>query len=241
MTRRMNIILAFVLCVLVPRSGFSEQLVFSTIEKTPIAELAERLLSRAYQELGYTIKVVAMPSRRALRMANSAQFDGELFRIAGVDAVFPNLIPVPYPLIQGRLLAVTMESDFKKWNGRSLSGAVVGLRRGIIVAERATVGIQTIVVNDFEQMLELLRIGRIDVGLVSEVQGVSSMTDGQMAQVVALSEPVATFTLYHYLHKKHRDLVLPLSRVIGQLVESGEFSAIANAVQRSEMSAEPQK
>ncbi|MDX1802274.1 MAG: hypothetical protein R3303_15185, partial [Marinobacter sp.] len=80
-----------------PPASWADELVFSSIEKTPITLLAERLLSRAYRELGYTIRLVFMPSRRALMVANSGRVDGELFRVAGVERAFPNLIAVPYP------------------------------------------------------------------------------------------------------------------------------------------------
>lgn len=206
----------------------ADELVFSSIEKTPITLLAERLLDRAYGELGYDIKTVVMPSRRSLKMANSGWTDGDLFRIAGIEKVFTALVPVPYPLIQGRLLVVTMKSG----TPRQLSDGVIGVRRGIIIAEQATRTMKTIRVNDFEQMLDLLRVGRIDAGVVSEVEGVSSMTDEQMSRVTVLPQPLATFTLYHYLNKKHENLVVPLARVIQHLVENGEFSAIVKAAQQ---------
>lgn len=213
-----------------PGSG-ADELVFASIEKTPITRLAERLLSRAYDQLGYTINVRYMPSRRALVMANSGRVDGELFRVAGVERAFPNLIAVPYPLIRGRLMVVTLDQNLTDWSPALLARSVVGVRRGIIVAERAADGMQTILFNDFEQMLELLKAGRIDVGLVSEVEGVSSMTAAQQAQVTILKRPLSAYTLYHYLNHKHRELVQPLAAVFQRLTETGEFRAIVKAAQ----------
>jgi len=170
-----------------------------------------------------------MPSRRSLNMANSGRVDGELFRIAGIEKSFPNLVPVPYPLIQGRLMAVTMGSGITDWNPQHLSNAVVGVRRGIIVAERAARGLKTIMVNDYDQMLDLLKAGRIDVGLVAEVQGVSPLNAKQRAQLIVLVRPVTEFNLYHYLNNKHRDLAFPLAQVFRRLTDNGEFAAIVEA------------
>ncbi|AHI33455.1 hypothetical protein AU15_21635 [Marinobacter salarius] len=170
LSRKRNIGFALGLWLLVPAIACANELVFSSMERTPITVLAESMLSRAYGEFGYDIRMTLMPSRRSLNMANSGRVDGELFRIAGIEKSFPNLVPVPYPLIQGRLMAVTMGSGITDWNPQHLSNAVVGVRRGIIVAERAARGLKTIMVNDYDQMLDLLKAGRIDVGLVAEVQ-----------------------------------------------------------------------
>lgn len=233
LSRRRNIGFALALWLFVPLFACAHELVFSSIEKTPITFLAESMLSQAYGELGYDIKMVSMPSRRSLNMANSGRVDGELFRIAGIEKAFPNLVPVPYPLMRGRLMAVTLGAGITDWNPQQLSNAVVGVRRGIIVAERAARGLKAIVVNDFDQMLNLLKLGRIDVGLVAEVQGVSSMNAEQRAQLVMLDRPVTEFTLYHYLNNKHHGLVLPLAQVFRRLTGNGEFAAIVEAARDS--------
>lgn len=229
LSRKRNIGFALGLWLLVPAIACANELVFSSIERTPITVLAESMLSRAYGEFGYNIRMKLMPSRRSLNMANSGRVDGELFRIAGIEKSFPNLVPVPYPLIQGRLMAVTMGSGITDWNPQHLSNAVVGVRRGIIVAERAARGLKTIMVNDYDQMLDLLKAGRIDVGLVAEVQGVSPLNAKQRAQLIVLVRPVTEFNLYHYLNNKHRDLAFPLAQVFRRLTDNGEFAAIVEA------------
>lgn len=216
---RLAIVLGVWITLAIP--AHSEELVFSSIEKTPVTVLCTRILSLAYLDLGITIQVVEAPTRRSLKMANAGLVDGELFRIAGMEDHYHNLIPVPYPLFEGRLLAITLDPTLNHWDPALLENKVIGLRRGILVAERATLGMNTVMVNDFGQMLNLLQMGRIDVGIVSQVGGIMPLTEEQRASVMILNEPILDFQIYHYLHVKHRDKAPALAAAIKRLTDSG--------------------
>ncbi|WP_341938546.1 substrate-binding periplasmic protein [Marinimicrobium sp. C2-29] len=203
-----------------------QELVFTTIEDVPATGVAVRILARAYGRIGRQFSTLKVPSNRALMMANSGTVDGDLFRIGDIEDDYPNLIKVPTPLLLGTLHAVTLNPDLGQWNKEQLGSMRIGVRRGVLVAEMAAEGMNVILVDRYEQILRLLESGRIEVGLISDIEGSSPIHSQSWSHVRILEEPVRYFTLHHYLNHKHSDLVQPLSRALQQLHNSGETADI---------------
>lgn len=207
-------------------------LVFTVIDNVPSTRMAVAILEHAYGRLGVSIETRSVPSSRALMLANTGATDGDLFRISEVKNDFSNLIQVPYPLLRGRLEVVTLNPDIKVWNKDALKGTRVGIRRGVIVAERTAKGMRQIQVDSYLQLLRLLEHGRIDVALVSDIEGASPVNNPAWQDADVLERPARYFTLYHYLTRQHADKVQPLAEVLKAMDESGETAAII-AVHRS--------
>lgn len=201
-------------------------LVFAVIDDVPSTPMAVAILEQAYGQLGVSIETLSVPSSRALMMANTGAIDGDLFRIAEVKNDFSNLIQVPYPLLRGRLDVITLDPNIKTWDTKALKGKRVGLRRGVIVAERTAAGMRQVQVGSYLQLLRLLEHGRIDVALVSDIEGASPAHSPAWQNARTLEQPARHFTLHHYLTKTHADKVQPLSEALQAMDESGETAAI---------------
>lgn len=212
-----------------------ESLRFAIISDVPSTTLAVQLLSSAYQELGIKLTTREVPSRRALLMADVGQVDGDLFRIAEVGDRYPNLVRVPYPLLEGEVLAVTAvpgmdakaDSDDRKLR--------VAVRRGVLIAEQAAKDLDMVPIHadSYEQMRAMLDWGRVDLALISSIEGFSPLHDERWDHLYILPEPVTRFTLYHYLHRRHAELAEPLAEVLEQLDLSGEKTRIAERVRKT--------
>lgn len=209
--------------------AIAEELVFSVIDDVPSTRLAKHILSRAYADQDISIRSLVVPSRRALLIANQGSVDGELFRIAGIDQGHPDLIRVPYPLLEGHLRVATADPAIADWTPEALQTWTIAIRRGVIIAEHATAGMNTVVTDSYDQMMELMKHGRVDVALVSDIEGRSPMTSKTWAPIRILEHPVVHFTLYHYLHKKHAARVQPLAESLRRMTESGETARIIEA------------
>lgn len=210
-------------CLVSPvHANDKQELVFTTIEDVPATGAAIQVLAQAYDQIGRQFSTLEVPSNRALMLANSGAVDGDLFRIGGIADDYPNLIKVPTPLMTGELHAVTLNPTLRKWSKEQLGPKRVGVRRGVLVAEMAAEGMNVILVDRYDQILRLLESGRIEVGLISDIEGSSPIHTQPWSHVRTLEEPVRYFTLHHYLHRKHRDMVQPLSQALQQLQSSDE-------------------
>lgn len=211
---------------------------FAVIADVPSTELALELLRVAYSELGIEVVARTVPSRRALMMANIGVVDGDLFRIALVGKQYPDLVRVPYPLLYGQLHAVTNRPlltgllSLEQLPTTHLRAAV---RRGVIIAEQAVEGLGMVPVraDSFDQMLALLAWDRVDLALISYVEGISPLNTEAWRDFYVIPEPVTRYTLYHYLHRRHAHLAAPLARVLEQLDRSGERARIMERVKNT--------
>jgi len=83
----------------------------------PAAIIAERILREAYRRIGRELEVKAMPGERSLLSANSGDTDGELYRRAGIDKAYPNLLMVPVALQQYEIVVFSKlrQFDVRGW------------------------------------------------------------------------------------------------------------------------------
>lgn len=194
----------------------------AVIEDVPSVALGIRLLRAAYKELNIELVTHSFPSRRALLMAEQGVMDGDLFRVEAVGNDTESLVKVPYPLLEGQLFAVTRE-PVADWKASAQESQLVAIRRGVIVEEMtaASSGLEPVPTASYAQVNELLERGRVSVALVSEIEGFSPMQHASWSKFHQHAEPVTTFTLYHYLHERHKDLIQPLARILRRLDQSG--------------------
>lgn len=228
--------LTITLLALAPVSAYAESspvvLRIAAIYDVPSTRLAIDLLDIAYGKLGRRLETSFFPSRRALRMADEGLLDGDLFRVESVAKQYPNLVQVPYPLLEGRLMAIVADpatNQLPDTQGRPLTVAV---RRGVIIAEMTAerLGMVPFPADSYRQMRALLERRRVDLILVSDIEGLSPSNDTNWNNLGVLPEPVTHFTLYHYLHRRHSHLAQPLADALRELDYSGEKSRIVKQI-----------
>ncbi len=186
------------------------------LNQSSMSDRIELQLKTAYLQLGYQMRVQRLPAGRSLMMTNAGEFDGELFRIAEIVEQYPNLLQVPAPLERINLHAFVKrddKTDYSFWQQNSkLRVAYV---RGFKMAESYAFSGEPIPMNTVSQAVQMLLQDKVDV-LLEDPASVYSATvalspDGQLEQ---LPEVLATADLYHFIHKKHQQLLLPLAAAL---------------------------
>ena len=186
----------------------------AVIEDVPSTCAALRVVEAAYQELGISVDTLEVPSRRALFLAEQGRVDADLFRAPMVGEEKEDLIRVPYPLLQGRLMAVFPEPNVG--DEPEFAGKRVAVRRGVLIAERTAekLNMDLARTRSYEQSLNLLEHRRVDMALISHIEDGSPLSESEWARFHIHPEPVAPFTLYHYLHRRHAHLAEPLAEIM---------------------------
>ncbi len=185
----------------------------SSVNSSAMTRMIEQRLKTAYQALGYQLKVQYLPAGRSLMMSNKGDFDGELFRIQSISEQYPNLLRVPVVLTQLELFAFVRQPaaiDFQQWQQNKKLR--IGYVRGFKMAEQNPCRGQKMAVTTTAQAVAMLQQGKVDLLLddlasVTQVHGVLQ-TDSWLRQ---LPDVLSQQGLYHFLHKKHQALLLPLA------------------------------
>lgn len=183
-----------------------------------------RLMTAVYRQVGYSLLIMPMPSKRGLVMANSGELDGELYRVKSIDTEFTNLIAVPTALgsmqIQGFALRPLPLDGWASLANYRL-GAVLGSK----FIEYRTTGMQINYASKPEQLFLMLKAGRIDVVVMDEVQA-----DMALERLESNGEPLASIIRlgvvdkveYHtFLHRKHAALLPEVDHVLREMDSQG--------------------
>lgn len=187
------------------------------LEDDPATTIASLILREAYGRLGVQIQVIKMPGERSLISANTGFTDGELYRKAGLDAVYPNLLMVPVALLHYEIVAFSKTVDIPILGWESLRPYRFDFVKGIKIIEDKTAGMRFETVTTMRQAFTKLELKRSELVLANRVSGLAAIQALKLSGVHVLAPPLASFPVFHYVHKQHADLVPRLSKVLEDL------------------------
>lgn len=189
----------------------SKVLHIASVLDNPHSLYAERLLRKAYLNIGYSVVFHPLPSRRALADAAAGKFDGEIVRVDGVSKQHPSLIKVPTPFLQMVAFAYSKkypEIDISSW--ADLKNFRIGIKRGVLFAEKGTQGMEVYKVDTSKDLFRLLAANRVDFVIENEfIARITLKENPKLDGIRKVGSSVYNAPLFHYLHlsKKH---VVPL-------------------------------
>lgn len=203
-------------------------LVFSTFESRGMGRLFERILREAYGRLGYALRFVEVPAERALVMSNQGLVDGEAGRVPVIESQYPHLVRVPTPLYHNRVVAFTREGGVvlpdSTW--KALAPYRLGSVLGYKYVERKTAAMNRVVVSDYAKLFNMLRNDRVDVAVVEYLDALPSLHPRDRWMFRFTEPPLASEPMYHYLNRRHADLVPRIDGVLRDMVSEGRLAAI---------------
>ncbi|MEZ7198534.1 substrate-binding periplasmic protein [Pseudodesulfovibrio karagichevae] len=211
------------------RHGIEHRLVFSTFPAGGLHDLFDHILSEAYARLGYEIELQGYPAERALLLANDGLVDGEAGRVSVVEKSYPNLIRVPTPIYINRIAILTTDKDTdidpaKGWG--QFANRRTCIRNGYKFLESRVKGENRHMVSSYEKMIGLLRNKRVEVCFAEFFDILPALGKVGMGGVRMLCEPMAVNPMYHYLNKRHADLVPRIDAVLRDMAAEGRLKEI---------------
>lgn len=165
--------------------------------------------------------------------SNIGNADGEIGRIKGVDAIYPNLVIVDEPIIEARdFVAFGVAHKFAIDGWDSLKPCNAGYVRGWKNCEKNIVGAKSASAADSTfALFRMLQNGRVAVS--ARIDGLYTAKQIGLNGVRVLEPPLATLQRYLHLHREHADLAPKLARAIRDTKTDGSFYRIRdNALSR---------
>jgi len=217
---------------LLPRLAQAQQVmrISTLLEQDPATMVAERVMREAYRRMGFALEVQAMPGERSLISANAGETDGELYRKAGIDKLFPNLVRVPTALLTYEIVVFTKTAAFEVKDWSSLRPYKIGFVKGIKIIEENTAGMQTEPVTTMHQAFTKLDLGRTDIVLANRLSGLMTVRAHQFPGVKLLLPPLASFPVFHYLNRHRKDQLAQLSLILKNMEQERAIQRIQEDV-----------
>jgi len=189
-----------------------ETLAFSALEDSGPQEVAKSVLREAYRRIGISIDFVTMPGERALLESNAGRNDGEVVRIGGIEKKYSNLIRVPVSISQLDGVAFTKHVSIPIEGWHSLKGHSIGAFTGSKFVENNTTDMEVTYVPGVKNLFAMLQRNRLDLVVIPYLSGLRYIKNHSISGFKALSPPLITIKLYHYLHKKNRSLLPKITK-----------------------------
>lgn len=207
----------------------SQELTFSQIDGSPIHARGATVLNELYQRLDISVGFKILPGRRALKMSNAGETDGEIFRIWEAGITHPNLLRVPTPLLTLHGYAFTLTTPAINNLQQINDIPRIGIQRGIIWAENAVRGHKGVVrVTTAAELADKLAKGAIDAALATEDGIVEEFAKRNSSITLHHGKSVISIKVYHYLHIKHKGLLDRVDGEIKEMTKKEEIEKIAN-------------
>ncbi len=189
----------------------------------------EALAVEVFKRIGYDVALLKLPFERALINANAGVEDGDVFRAAGFEQDYPNLLRVPERVLDLDFVAYTMRPDVEVREWGDLASYNVGYVKGWKIFERNVKAARDITtVRELEQLMPLLTSRRADVVLVDRWQGLWLAREAGLA-LRALEPPLARVDMFIYLHRKHEALVAPVAAALAEVKRNGLWQRLVDA------------
>jgi polar amino acid transport system substrate-binding protein len=200
--------------------------VASATEQSRVAAVSEIIMVRAYAALGYKLNVAYLPGKQALDKSNHGETDAELVRIEAMGRKYPNLVQVPEALFDVRGMAFSWDRTMAFRGEQDLWGRRVGIVQGIQWAAKISEGQSPKVAANVHELFELLANRQIDIALEAQLTGQPELKHFPNRGLVMLIQPVIQFPVFHFLNKKHINLVAPIAGEIRKMKKRGEINRI---------------
>jgi polar amino acid transport system substrate-binding protein len=190
----------------------------------------EEVAREAFRRAGYGLRVVSLPHERALLNANAGIEDGDLYRAAGFEKDYPNLVQVPQPLLEQDFVALSRRADVEVRGWSDLARYSVGYVTGNKILERQLQGVgQQTSVRDNAALFAMLAGDRVDVVLINRWVGYLAVR--QAGLVVRVQEPaLLRVPMFIYLHRKHESLAPRLATALAEVRSDGTWQRLYDQI-----------
>lgn len=192
---------------------------------TPAALYVQELLALAYGNLGYRIEYEAIPLARSFVEANNGRIDGLRARVGTVADKYPNLVRVPFHLLDFEVMLIGDRRVCGVCDLRQTDELVMprGFKAiGDILGEYQN-KFRIVEVPGDKRALDMLSTGKVKLAAVSDVNVPEAFFQLNHHWV---KQTLARLPDYHYLHKKHADLVSKVSDELHRLDAAGEVDRL---------------
>ncbi|WP_417453615.1 substrate-binding periplasmic protein [Kiloniella sp.] len=185
------------------------------------------VLEKIYARIGYQISFADYQGRESLEKANAGVTDGENMRRPGLSPDYPNLIQLSAPHVDLRFRIYTNHDDDFLPTVESWKEKRVGIEKGVLISEELTQGLNPYYFNSVRELFEQLNAGNVDVIIATDlIGGIEVLKNFPNRKIRTHGPALKVVSLFHYVHKRHADLVPLLNKEIKYLRESGELGKL---------------
>ncbi|GAA6205640.1 hypothetical protein [Thalassotalea sp. SU-HH00458] len=214
----MKILLVFFL-LLLPKLSVAKTITLSRGHDATVQSVSESVLLKAYQDLGINLTIIHAPVGRSLLLANNGEVDGEVSRITNVENQYKNLIRVPVAINYVDIRMFTYNKKLLSHEKNISSFYRIGCIKGVVLVEKIISKLNETChsLTGFKQAIDMLNKNKLDALILPLSVGLHfKKIDSQFFHSI-YGKTLGKEPLFHYLHKKHHELVPKLTHILNNM------------------------
>ncbi len=206
----------------------ADTMYFSALENSGPQEVAKLVLREAYERIGVSAQFKPMPGERALIESNLGRTDGEVARISGIEKKYDNLIRIPIAISRLEGVAFSIDPDLSVNGWNSLKDYRIGAFTGSKFVERNTRGMDVDYSPGVKNLFSMLERDRVDMIIIPYLSGLKYIKDQSLVGFTRLTPPLIEIKLYHYLNKKHLEILPRITKALEAMENENRIRALRN-------------
>ncbi|MBF0186824.1 MAG: transporter substrate-binding domain-containing protein [Magnetococcales bacterium] len=194
---------------------------------------ADLILKEAFRRIGREVNLFYLPAARGIRNVKTGIDDGFFPGIIELEEKHPDLIRISESVGGAKIVLVHHNAagpfEITEWHDLKpyRIGRILGWNSIMTIVPEGT---EVIAVENFAQLVSMLRKGRLDIAFVGHWMFRLFTEKHAIDDIAYLEHPVKHVKGYLYVNKKHAELNAPLSQALKELKKEGFLS---RAIQQS--------
>lgn len=189
-------------------------------ETHPYSAGVVTFLTEAYRRIGISVTAQPYPPGRSVELANRGDVDAEAARVPDAMGDMSDLIAVPEPIGHGDTYVFTTGAPVPVDGWDSLRGLHLCVMVGDLITMKRTQSMPREIVHDAAAQFRMLAKGRCEAA-ISDGAAWLLIDKEHLGRFRMMAKPVQSFPVYHYVNRRHADLIEPLAAAFRALHAEG--------------------
>ncbi|MFV2060115.1 MAG: substrate-binding periplasmic protein [Gammaproteobacteria bacterium] len=191
----------------------------------------DRVIKEAFKRLDIKLETVKLPAERALLNSNNGIIDGEMGRIAGLNRRYTNLVQVKEKIMDWEFVVFSNKNISLNDSWQSLRPYSVAIINGWKILESNVPEVVELTkVKNPKQLFGMLKLKRADLIIYEKWAGIYYLKSKKISDVKLISPPLIVKPLYIYLHKKHKNLTIKLTKTLKNMKKDGTYLKLKSEI-----------
>ena len=204
-----------------------DKLEFTVIQGYFRTEAFKKILTEAYNKLGFQFTITELPDKRLYQVMKDHKLDGILFNNALIEVAVPGLIRIPVVIANEEVVVFSNKPGVVVVKGVSrLKPYKVGIMAGFKDYIPGAKDLTTDESNAPDQLFLKLERGRIDAAIFPKIAGLKILKQMKLTDIKALAPPLDSTPLFHYLDKKNAKLADKVTALLKEMEKNGTIKKI---------------
>ncbi|QDG79053.1 amino acid ABC transporter substrate-binding protein [Labrenzia sp. PHM005] len=188
-------------------------------------QLAVEIVTAAYNRLGIPIVIQKMPRARSIAMASAGQADGEIAAPRVFEKVFPELHRIDVPIMTIDVLVYSCDPHILE--SKKPSELRWGRLNGARLLATFTDDYENVWLGETQpELFGMLKLGRLDAVIAPRIALHLYSDQNEQGCIQRVGAPLRTVPFYHYLHRKHSNLIPIVKSEFRDMLASGDIERI---------------